>query len=64
MNILFEEIKFFNDKNEEVDCPELEDYSDGEIYNQVEFYVNSDGHYQGESGVVRIELNGEEDEDN
>lgn len=57
------EIKFFNDKNEEVDCPELEDYIDGEIYNQVEFYVNSDGHYQGEFGVVTIELNGEEDED-
>jgi hypothetical protein len=58
------EIHFYNDKNEEVDCPELEDYIDGEIYNQVEFYVNSDGHYQGEAGVVTIELNDDdEDED-
>ncbi len=56
------ELKFFNDKGEEVECEELESYIDGEIYNQVDFYVNSDGHYQGESGVVHIELN-EDDED-
>lgn len=54
-------ITFYNEKGEEVSSPELEDYIDNEIYNQVEFYVNSDGHYQGESGNVYITL--EEDED-
>ena len=33
---------------------------DNDIYNNVEFYVNSDGHYLGESGTVLIEFNEEE----
>jgi hypothetical protein len=57
------DIKFFNDKGEEVKCEELESYIDGEIYNQVDFYVNSDGHYQGESGVVTIEFEEDADEE-
>ena len=39
-------------------------YFDHEVYNAVEFYVNSDGHYMGESGNVLIELNDEGDEFN
>jgi len=39
-------------------------YFDNEVYNAVEFYVNSDGHYMGESGNVLIELNDEGDEFN
>ncbi len=39
-------------------------YFDHEVYNRVEFYVNSDGHYMGESGNVLIELNDEGDEFN
>ena len=35
----------------------LEDYFDTEIYKNVDFYENSDGHYIGESGIVKIELN-------
>jgi hypothetical protein len=54
-------ITFYNEAGEEVDCPELADYIDNDIYNQVEFYVNSDGHYQGEAGNVYITL--EEDDD-
>ena len=56
------EIHFYNDAGDEVMCDELEGYIDGEVYNQVEFYVNSDGHYQGESGSVYIELNDEGDD--
>lgn len=41
---------------------ELESYFDNEVFNQVEFYVNSDGHYQGEFGNVYIELD-DSDED-
>lgn len=40
----------------EISCEEIKDFFDNEVYNQVDFYVNSDGHYQGESGTVRITL--------
>jgi hypothetical protein len=36
-------------------------YFDHEVYNAVEFYVNSDGHYMGENGNVLIEMNDEGD---
>jgi hypothetical protein len=36
-------------------------YFDHEVYNAVEFYVNSDGHYMGEDGNVLIEMNDEGD---
>ena len=32
------------------------------MYNRVDFYVNSDGHYIGESGIVKIELNEDGDD--
>ena len=56
-------ISFRNEAGEEVESEELTDYFDNEVYNQVEFYVNSDGHYQGEMGNVYIELVEEEDEE-
>lgn len=36
-------------------------YFDHEVYNAVEFYVNSDGHYMGEEGNVLIQMNDEGD---
>lgn len=53
---------FYDKDNKEVDSDLLDGYFDNEVYNEVEFYVNSDGHYQGESGYVYITF--EEDEDN
>lgn len=44
------------------DVQEIKDFFENEIYNEVEFYVNSDGHYLGEFGTVDITLN--EDEEN
>jgi hypothetical protein len=41
---------------------EIEDYFDDQVYRNVDFYVNSDGHYQGESGQVIIELAEDDDE--
>ena len=41
---------------------EFDVYFEDVIYDKVDFYVNSDGHYMGESGVVYIELF-EDDED-
>lgn len=57
------DIKFFNDKDKEVKCEELESYIDGIIYDRVEFYEASDGHYQGEAGVVTIELDEDDVDD-
>ncbi len=54
---------FYTNDNKEVDGEELTDYFDSEVFNRIEFYECSDGHYIGESGVVEITLEGEgEDE--
>jgi hypothetical protein len=51
---------YYNTDEELVECKELDIYFDEEVFKRVEFYVNSDGHYMGESGNVHITL----DEDN
>ena len=52
------------DKNGElIECKEIEDYFDNKIYDNVEFYVNSDGHYIGENGNVYITLEDEDEEE-
>jgi hypothetical protein len=49
------------DKDENlVGNSEISNYLDNEIYNRVDFYEASDGHYMGESGNVHISLNDEE----
>jgi len=48
-------------ENIEVESEELVLFFDRQIFDDVEFYVNSDGHYIGESGVVVITLNDDED---
>lgn len=53
------DIEIFDKEGELVENEELVDYFDREVYNRVEFYVNSDGHYIGESGVVVITLDDE-----
>lgn len=52
------EFEFYDNKDivNPIEKEVLEDYFDTEIYKNVEFYENSDGHYIGESGIVRIEL--------
>jgi len=55
-------IEIFDKEGELVEDSELEKYFDDQTYKNVEFYVNSDGHYQGEFGVVEITLNDEEDD--
>ena len=47
---------FYTNDNKEVDGEELTDYFETEVFNEVEFYEVSDGHYIGESGVVEITL--------
>lgn len=46
----------YSEDGSEITCGEIADYIDNEIYNVVEFYVNSDGHYMGEAGNVHIVL--------
>ena len=55
-------IEIFDKEGKLVQDSELETYFDDKTYNNVEFYENSDGHYQGEFGVVTITLNDEEDD--
>ena len=55
-------IEIFDKEGELVQDSELESYFDDQTYKNVEFYVNSDGHYQGEFGVVEITLNDDEDD--
>jgi hypothetical protein len=57
------EIVFFDaEGNEVADEHSLAGYFEDEVYKEVNFYEASDGHYIGESGVVRIELNDEGDD--
>jgi hypothetical protein len=47
---------FYTNNNKKVDVEELTDYFETEVFNEVEFYEVSDGHYIGEFGVVKITL--------
>jgi hypothetical protein len=51
----------FLTKDGEIEDDELNDYFDNEVYKNVEFYVNSDGHYMGEAGYVYIKLEDDEE---
>lgn len=46
-----------------IECQELVDYFEIQVYREVEFYEASNGHYQGEFGTVTITLEGEDEED-
>lgn len=48
------DIAFSDTKGKKIKSPELESYFLDSVYEHIEFYVNSDGHYQGESGTVNI----------
>jgi len=54
--------QFFNG-NKKVESPELDSFFEEEVFNRVEFYVNSDGHYIGEAGEVHIELDDSDEEE-
>lgn len=54
------DLLFYNDKKEVIDMDESNTLTEL-IYNNVDFYENSDGHYQGEFGTVHITLNEEKD---
>jgi hypothetical protein len=42
---------------------ELDSYFDNDVYKNVTFYEASDGHYQGEAGIVTIELDDSSDDE-
>lgn len=47
---------FYDNAETEVRDSELESYFEDEVYRNVDFYENSDGHYQGEAGTVEVRL--------
>ena len=56
-------LNFYDKEGKEVIISnESRETLDSDIYSNVEFYENSDGHYQGESGVVLIEFDVEENQ--
>jgi len=56
---------FFDKESKEIIMSaESKETLDDDIYKEVEFYENSDGHYQGEHGTVLVEFNVEENEFN
>jgi hypothetical protein len=55
-------LTFTTKEGKEIDDDDLQEYFDDVIYKEVEFYENSDGHYQGEFGDVEIELQSDDDE--
>jgi len=46
----------------ETDKETIISFFDDEVYRRVDFYVNSDGNYIGENGVVVVKLNDDEDD--
>jgi hypothetical protein len=57
------QVYIYNSADEEIECSELSDYFDDEVYHNVNFYVDSDGVYMGESGNVYITFGKEEEEE-
>jgi len=56
-------LNILDSKGMAIECKEIEDYFDTKIYDNVEFYVNSDGHYMGERGSVNVYLEEEDEEE-
>ena len=52
----------YDKDNNVVECEELTDYFDNQVYKEVEFYEVSDGHYMGEYGQVEITLEKDSDD--
>jgi len=52
--------EFFDENENVLHSNELDNFFEEEVFDRVDFYVNSDGHYLGEFGTVHIELNEEE----
>lgn len=51
------EWEFFDAKGNELKgVDKIERYLNEEVYNKVTFYVDSNGHYQGEAGTVKVTL--------
>jgi hypothetical protein len=53
----------YDNEDNEVDDSDLVNYFDREVFDHVDFYVDSDGHYMGESGTVTITIDEDDDED-
>lgn len=56
------EFTLYDKDDNVVECEELADYFDNVVYNEVDFYEVSDGHYMGEFGQVEITLEEDDDE--
>ena len=55
-------IEIYDKEDNIIEVPEISDYFDEAVYNNVQFYEASDGHYMGEDGEVIITLTDDEDD--
>lgn len=55
-------LRIYDNDEKEIKNEILKDYFNNEVYNNVEFYDASDGHYMGEAGNVIIELDEDSEE--
>lgn len=56
------DFNFYDNENNLVVADDLKEFFNEDVFRQVDFYVNSDGHYQGEAGTVEITFDNEEEE--
>lgn len=56
-------VTIYDNDDNEIQNPEIEEFINDEVFNKVDFYEASDGHYQGENGTVTITLVEEEGEE-
>jgi len=56
-------IEIYDKEDKIINVEEIDTYIDDVIYDKVDFYVNSDGHYLGESGEVIITLSDDEEDE-
>lgn len=58
------DFNFYDNENNLVVADVLKEFFNEDVFRQVDFYVDSDGYYQGESGTVEITLSDDDDEPN
>ncbi len=58
------EVILYDTDNNVVENEELSDYFESVVYDNVDFYEVSDGHYMGEAGTVYVEFEEDEDDEN
>ncbi len=55
-------VEVYDKEDNIIEVPEISNYFEEAVYNNVQFYEASDGHYMGEDGTVTITITDDEDD--